>query len=183
MAARSCGAQLEAAHCRTEPDGAEALGKLMDDAVILVEPLIAGALIGWMSGAGQGEPPLTPSNPSRLTLTARRHASDHPHRIGQRSGVSLVRRWKARSCSPPPARHRPGWQANSAPVRCGVKVEREHVAVLLSVPQDDHVSTHETPKRVRLSHEDERRSCMDTARRISVRVFERRTAGHPASGS
>ena len=34
-------AQLEAARCWADDDGAESLGKLMDDAVTLVEPLIA----------------------------------------------------------------------------------------------------------------------------------------------
>ena len=34
-------AQLEAARCWADADGAESLGQLMDDAVTLVEPLIA----------------------------------------------------------------------------------------------------------------------------------------------
>jgi len=34
-------AQLEAARCWADADGADSLGRLMDDAVTLVEPLIA----------------------------------------------------------------------------------------------------------------------------------------------
>jgi hypothetical protein len=34
-------AQLEAARCWADGDGAESIGRLMDDAVTLVEPLIA----------------------------------------------------------------------------------------------------------------------------------------------
>jgi hypothetical protein len=34
-------AQLEAARCWADADGAESVGRLMDDAVTLVEPLIA----------------------------------------------------------------------------------------------------------------------------------------------